>query len=115
MDEYITAWWVLFAAALFMLLPLDLLTTLVVVWEYGVIVEANPIMRRLLDQGLFAVTVANLLAAVLVVVMFQTVIGQFRQASSSDRRLLVPVVTTWVVLLNLAGVVVVANNLSVWL
>lgn len=115
LEVYIAAWWGLFAVALFMLLPLDLLTTLFAVAEYGVAVEANPIMRWLLGHGLVAVTVANLVAAGAVIYLFHIAVGKFRETSSSGRRVLVPVVSAWIIVLNVAGITIVLNNLAVWL
>lgn len=114
LETYVAAWWAMFAVALFLLLPLDLLTTLFAVAEYGIVAEANPIMRWLLGHGLIVVTAANLLAAAAVVYLFHVAVGRFRESSTSDRRVLVPVVTAWIIVLNVAGVVVIANNLSIW-
>lgn len=115
MEKYVATWWVSFSLALFLLLPLDLLTTLFVVAEHGIVAEANPVMRFLLEHGLVAVTVANLLAGAVVVYLFHLAVDRFRRSSSSQRRVLVPIVTSWLLVLNLAGIVLIANNLSVWI
>lgn len=113
MDRYVRTWWRLFAVALFLLIPLDLLTTLLAVTKYGLGVEANPLMRWLLDQGLFAVTVANLVVAGLGVVLFHVAIDGIRDAPPTTHRALTYVVNTWVGVLLLAGIVLVSNNILV--
>lgn len=110
MDQYVGQWWLFFAAALFLLIPLDLLTTLMAVSKYGTVVEANPIMRWLLEQGLFAVTAVNLVVVGIVVYMFHAGITRIRQAPASSRRAFAHVVNVWVGVLLGAGVVLVANN-----
>lgn len=112
LDRYVDTWWLWFASALFLLLPLDLLTTIVAVSQHGTAVEANPITRLLLERGLVSLTVVNLFVAGLAVYLFYHAIERFRQSSAASRRLSIPVVTAWLAVLNVAGVVLVVNNLS---
>jgi hypothetical protein len=113
LDDHVERWWHLFAVALFLLVPLDLLTTLLVVTKYGIAVEANPLMRWLLDQGLVVVTVVNLGVVVLVVVLFHAAIHRIRQTPPAYHRAVTLVVNVWVGVLLVAGTVLVANNLVV--
>jgi len=110
-DGDVDQWWFWFAVALFLLLPLDLLTTLFAVAKHGIAVEANPIVRWLLQQGLVAVTVAHLLVVGLVVSLFHGAVERIRRVPPSDRRVLVHGVNLWIGILIVSGVVLVLNNL----
>lgn len=110
-DEYVETWWVWFTVALFLLLPLDLLTTLFAVAEYGVAAEANPIMEFLLRQGLLAVVGVHLVVIALVVSFFHVVVARFRVSNRHSRRLLAPIITVWILILNIAGCLIVTNNI----
>ena len=110
MDRYVEQWWLWFAVALFLLIPLDLLTTLIAVSKYGIGVEANPIMQWLLHRGLFAVTLVHLVVVGLVVSMFHVAIQRFQRAPPSYRRILCYVVTLWIGILIASGLLVVTNN-----
>lgn len=110
-DEHVDTWWVWFTVALFLLLPLDLLTTLFAVAEYGVAAEANPAMELLLRQGFLAVVGVHLVVIALVVYLFHIVVARFRLSDRESRRLLSPIITAWIIMLNVAGVIVVTNNI----
>lgn len=109
-DAYVERWWWLFGLALFMLVPLDLLTTLLAVTKYGVVVEANPLMRWLLAQGLFVAMAVNLAVVALVVALFQAAIDRLRRTPPAYHRALVHAVNGYVAVLLVAGTVVVGNN-----
>ncbi|WP_311170739.1 DUF5658 family protein [Halobellus ordinarius] len=104
-------WWFWFAVALFLLIPVDLFTTLLAVGRYGTGVEANPVMRWLLEQGLFVGTVANLLAVGVAVWLFHVAIDRVSRVSPSYRFACIRLVDVWIGLLIAVGLVVVANNL----
>lgn len=110
---YVGKWWQVFAVALFLLIPVDLLTTLLAVTKYGMVVEANPVMRWLLDQGLLAVALANVAVACLAVALFHAAVGSIRRAPPTYQRALTHVVNLWLGLLLVVGVVLVGNNLLV--
>lgn len=112
LDAHIRRWWHLFAVALFLLVPLDLLTTLLVVAEHGTVVEANPLMRWLLNQGLVVVTAVNLAVVVLVVALFHAAVHQIRQTPPAYHRPIALIVNAWVGVLLVAGTVLVTNNLA---
>lgn len=113
LDGYVQRWWCLFAVALFLLVPLDLLTTLLAVTKYGTVVEANPVMRWLLNQGLIAVTIVNLAVVALVVALFHAAVTRLRATPPAYHRTVTLVVNVWVGVLLVAGAVLVANNLLV--
>lgn len=104
-------WWAWFAVALFLLIPLDLFTTLLAVGRHGTAVEANPVMRWLLEQGLFAGTAANLLVAGVAVFLFHIAVDRVRRISPLYRFVFVRLVDVWIGLLIAAGLILVTNNL----
>jgi hypothetical protein len=112
-EERVDRWWFWFAVALFLLLPLDLFTTLLAVGIYGTGVEANPIMRWLLRQGLLAVTVANLAVVGLVVSLFHVAVDRVQRVPPAYRSKVDPAISAWIGFLILAGLVLVANNVLV--
>lgn len=111
LDRYVEQWWLWFAVALFFLIPLDLLTTLIAVAKYGTVVEANPIVRWLLQRGLLTVTVVNLGVVGIVVYLFHAAVGSVRQVPPSNRQVLVRFVNVWLAVLLVVGAVVVVNNI----
>ncbi|WP_096390424.1 DUF5658 family protein [Halopenitus persicus] len=106
-------WWVLFGIALFLLVPLDLLTTLIAVATYGLSVEANPVMRWHLQRGLLVTTVVNLVVVGVSVAMFHLAIERIRDVPPGERRVIDVGVTVWLTVLIGGGVVLVFNNLLV--
>lgn len=108
-------WWAGFTAALLLLLPADLLTTLVTVAAYGPAAEANPVMRWLLRQGLVTVTLVHLVVVGVVVYAFHVAVGSVGDAPERYRDRLAQGVDLWVTLALAAGVALVANNLVVLL
>lgn len=102
-------WWGAFAVALFLLVPADLLTTLASVAVHGASVEANPLMRALIEHGLVAVTAANVLVVVVAVVAFDRAVDGI-QAAAPERRRLATGLELWLAVLLVGGVALVANN-----
>lgn len=112
-ERNVCRWWVSFGVALFLLVPLDLLTTLLAVARYGVGIEINPVVRWLFTHGLVAVAAANLTVVGITVYLFHVALEGVRTAPPSSHRLLSRVVHVWVGTLLVTGTVVVANNLRV--
>lgn len=107
------SWWAWFAMVLYLLLPIDLLTTLVSVSRHGLAVEVNPVMRWLLELGAFPVLAGHLLVTVLAVWLFDAVVTAVRQAPPADRRGVIIVVDLWLATAFVAGVALTVNNLLV--
>lgn len=112
-DARIADWWKWFTMALFLLVPVDLVSTLVAIAKYGAGVEANPIMEWLLAQGLAPVVVVNLVVVGLAVLLFDTAIDAVRTAPASYRTQLVFGFNLWIGFVFAAGVVLTANNVLV--
>lgn len=113
LDRYVPTWWLLFGAALFLLIPLDLLTTYAAISKHGMVVEANPLMRYLLEQGIVVVTVVNIVVVAVVTGMFHVALTRIQRAPERSHRALTHTVNLWVGVLLLAGIVLVTNNLLV--
>lgn len=113
LDQSVRRWWRWFTVALLLLIPLDLLTTLIAVAEHGTAVEANPIVRWLLQQGLLAIVVVNLVVGILAVTLFHVAMEQFRRAAPSTPRPFVLFVNLWIGVLVATGAGVAVNNLLV--
>ena len=103
-------WW-LFAAGLFVHLPLDLLSTILVVGTYGVDVEANPIVQSLLASGLLYVTLAYLGATVLLVSLFSWLLSIRQRTREPYRTVLSRGITAWLIVLLGSGLFFVVNNI----
>lgn len=112
-EKRLDAYWWWFGAALFLLVPADMITTIVAVSKYGTGVEANPIMRWLLSRGLVYVTVANLVAALLAVCLFSMLLTVVRRTTDPHDTYLSRAVETWLGLLLAFGLLVVTNNIAV--
>ena len=110
-ERRVAWWWLGFALALLLLLPFDLLTTLLAVKAYGTTVEANPIMRWLLEQGLFSVVLVYVVVAGAVVYLFSHVIERFRQLPHRDREHFAHLINFFLGVWIVAGALVVSNNL----
>lgn len=113
LDRHVEQWWHLFAVALFLLIPLDLLTTLLAVEKYGLGVEANPVMRGLIDQGLVVVLAVNLAVVLLAVALFHVAVVSLRQTPPAYHRAITMFVNAWVGVLIAIGALLVANNVVV--
>lgn len=108
-DEY----WSWAAVALFLLLTIDLLTTIVAVELLGPDAEVNPIIRWAWSQGLPTLVAINLLALVLLAVLFYGLIRLTEEAPAPYDRVVATSFEVWIGLLIAAGLLVFANNLVV--
>ncbi|MFB6135834.1 MAG: hypothetical protein ABEJ04_03665 [Halobacteriaceae archaeon] len=108
-EEY----WDWAAVALFLLVPLDLLTTLYAAAEVGVAAESNPLVRWALARGVLAVVALNLAAVVLVAALFAGVLRMLERTPPPHDRRFGRLIEAWLGLLVVAGLAVFANNLSV--
>ncbi|WP_237560422.1 hypothetical protein [Halolamina rubra] len=108
------SYWGWVAAALFLLLPVDLLTTLLNAAVVGPEAEANPWMAWLLAQPLWVVVAVHLAVGA-------TAVAGFAAYESLSRRserfggMMLQAARLYLVLLVAAGFLVFVNNLSVLL
>ena len=106
-------YWSWFAVGLYLLITVDLLTTMGAILLYGTAAEANPFMAWLIERGALAVTVVHLAVVLVAVAAFSGVLGTVQRASAPYDTYLTYAVELWLGLLVAAGLFVFANNLAV--
>jgi len=112
-DSRIEEYWDWITVALFLLLAVDLLTTLVAARLVGTGAESNPLMRWLLNRSILVVIGAHLAVVVLVTGFFRLLIDRLRRTSSPENRYFAVLIEVWLGFLVAVGLGVFANNLSV--
>jgi hypothetical protein len=108
LDEY----WDWVAVVLFLLITLDMLTTLVAAAVIGPEAEVNPLMRWALLQGVETLVMLNLVAVVLVVAFFYVLLTLLERTPEPHQRWFALLVEVYIGLLLFAGIAVIANNLT---
>jgi len=106
-------YWSWVAVALFLLLAVDLLTSLFAAAVYGTGAESNPVVAWLLGRPLWIVVLANLAVGVLAVGFFWALLALVERTAPPLRRPFALLVELYVGLLVAAGLAVLANNLAV--
>jgi hypothetical protein len=106
-------YWSWAAVSLYLLLTVDLLTSLYASAVIGLGAEANPLMAWLLMQPLWQVVAAHLLATVLAALGFYQLQLSLQRASAPNHRYLSILMQLWLGGLVSLGLAVFANNLSV--
>lgn len=106
-------YWSWAAGALYILLTLDLITTLYAASIYGTAAEANPWMRWALQQGVATLVLVNLAALVVLVVLFYGMIELTVRAPDRHEQTIALTFEVWLALVLAVGLVVFANNLAV--
>ena len=113
LQERIEEYWGWIGAALFLLVTVDLLTTLYAASAVGVYAEANPMTRWLVTQGPAVLVGVNLAAAGLVVVLFYGLMELVRITPERLQPPFMRLIELWLGILLAVGLAVFANNLSV--
>lgn len=108
-EEY----WSWVAVSLFLLLALDLLTTIIAAGIVGSQAEVNPIVQWAWGQGLPALIVVNLVALVLLVILFYGLIRLTGEAPKPYNEMISISFEIWIGLLIGGGLLLFANNLLV--
>jgi len=108
-EEY----WSWVAVALFLLLTVDLLTTILAAGAVGATAEANPIVRWALSRGTPILIGVNLFALGLLVLLFYGLIRLARDAPEPYDEVVAVSFEVWIGLLVAAGLLIFANNLLV--
>lgn len=109
LEEY----WSWVAVALFLLLTVDLLTTIFASAEIGASGEANPVVRWALESGPAYLIGVNLLALVILGLLFYGLIRLSREAPEPYDDMVALSFEIWIGLLVAVGLLVFANNLLV--
>jgi uncharacterized membrane protein len=108
-DEY----WDWVAVALFLLITVDLLTSLYAAEVVGLEHETNPVMVWLLDQPVVLIVAVHIAVATIAVSGFALLFGLIERSQPRSRRVLEFLTEVYLGLLVAVGLLVFANNLSV--
>lgn len=108
-EEY----WDWFTVALFVLVPVDMITTMCAAMVVGPAAEANPLMRWALREGPVTVSMLYLVATVVAVGGFYALMRLLEATPPPNDRIVALSIQVWLGLLIAAGLFVFANNLSV--
>lgn len=106
-------YWDWLAVALFLLLTVDMLTTLAAAQVVGPGAEANPVVEWALGEGVWTLLAVNLLTLVVVAGLFAGVADRLATTPAPLDRYVGVVVEGWLGTLVAVGLGVFANNLSV--
>jgi len=112
-ERQVAEYWSWFSVGLFLLVTVDLLTTMGATLIYGTAAEANPLVAWLVGRSTLAVTVANLVVVLVAVTAFSGVLGTVRQTPEPYATYLAYAVEVWLGLLVAVGLFLFANNLAV--
>lgn len=111
--DRIEEYWSWVAVVLFVLLTLDLLTTIYASSVVGTGAEANPIIRWALSGGVWYLIGVNLGALGLLAVLFYGLIRLIRETPAPYDDVIALGFEIWVGLLLAVGLLIFANNLLV--
>ena len=111
--DHLREYWSWTGVALYLLLTLDLLTTLYAAALYGPAAESNPFVRAVLTRGVFRLVTLNLAALALSVGLLAAYIRLLRRTRGLEAWFLARGFEAWLGGLIAAGLFVFANNLSV--
>jgi Kef-type K+ transport system membrane component KefB len=111
--DRVLEYWDWIAVALFLLIPVDLLTTLYAARAVGAGAESNPLMRWALRQGVLTLILVNVAAVIVAVVLFYGLVELLEAVPRHRRRYAVVVMELWLGVVLAAGLAIFANNLSV--
>ncbi|MFC6988410.1 hypothetical protein ACFQJD_06265 [Haloplanus sp. GCM10025708] len=112
-ESRIGEYWDWVTVALFLLVTVDLLTSLAAAEVVGRSAEGNPLMRWLLGRSLGVVVAVHLGVVVLVSVTFHVLMGRLRRTSAPQSRYFALLLELWLGSLVAVGLAVFANNLAV--
>jgi hypothetical protein len=111
--DRVLEYWDWIAIALFVLVPLDMLTTLYAARSVGAGSESNPVIRWALSQGVPTLVVVNVAAVVVAVVLFYGLVELVETVPQDRRRYAVVAMEFWLGLVLAVGLAIFANNVSV--
>lgn len=112
-DRRIQEYWSWIAVSLFLLVTVDLLTSLYAAAVVGVGAESNPLMAWLLGQSLPLLVGVHVGAVVVVAVCFGGLMRMLRRTPDPYERVFAFGIELWLGALLAVGLFVFANNLSV--
>ncbi len=113
LESRIQEYWDWISVALFLLVTVDMLTSIYAARAVGAAAEANPVTRWLLAQGPVALAGVNVAAVVLVGVLFYGLMELLRVTPARLQGPFARGIELWLGGLLAVGLVVFANNLVV--
>lgn len=111
-DVELSEYWEWVLSALFVLVPLDLLTTVYATVSVGLEHEANPFMIWLLGQSTPVIAAVHLLVVVLVAGIFE-IYYRLSQRSEQYGEMMLQAAKVYLALLTTAGLIIFGNNLLI--
>ena len=112
-EARVAEYWDWLTVVLFLLVTVDMVTTVYAARAVGLGAEVNPLVRWTVANGPVAFAVLNLAAVVAVVGLFDRVIARLRRTPAPLDRYLATGIEAWLGVLVAAGLLVLANNLLV--
>ena len=112
-DARAQEYWDWIAVALFLLVTVDMLTTVYAAQSVGLGAESNPFVRWSLSSGPVVFALVNLLTVVAVAGLFDRVLAVLARTPAPYDRYLAAAIEAWLGGLLAAGLLVFANNLLV--
>jgi hypothetical protein len=112
-DARVPEYWDWVAVALFLLVTVDMITTVYAARSVGLAGEANPLVRWSIASGPVAFGLVNLATVVVVAGLFDRVIETLQRTPAPYDRYLAGGIEAWLGGLLAAGLLVFANNLIV--
>jgi len=106
-------YWTWLAVALFLLLAVDLLTTLAAAMVVGAAGERNPVVALALQQGVAVLVLVNVVAGIAAAILYAGLDTLMERAPTRQAWLLARVTELWLVGLIVAGIIVATTNLAV--
>ena len=113
LETRIMEYWDWISVALFLLVTVDLLTTIYAASMVGPTAEANPLTRWLLGQGPVVLALANVAVVVVVVFLFNALMELLRVTPDRLQAPFMRGIELWLGVLLAAGLGIFANNLVV--
>lgn len=113
LETTVEEYWDWFAVAMYILIPVDMITTIYAAWSVGLDAEANPLIRWALNEGTSTLVAMNLVATVIAGVTFYVLMQVFDGTETRSNRLWAFGIQLWLGLLIAIGLYVFANNLVV--
>ena len=113
LDARVQEYWDWLAVALFVLITVDMVTTVFAARVVGVPGEANPVVRWSLLKGPLMFAGVNLLAVVAAVMLFDHIMDLLLDTPEPYARYVAAGIEAWLGGLLAAGLLVFANNLAV--
>jgi hypothetical protein len=112
-DHLVPGYWDWVAVAMFLLVTVDLLTTLFAAASHGAGAESNPLVAWLLGQPIWMIVAVNLAVVVLNGAFFYALDESVRATPAPYDRYFATAVELWLGSLIAFGLLVFANNLTV--